>query len=163
MLFRSPDLIRKYFKSYCEEVGIKMDQLIELGLSYPGRGHQPFSLTVLAIHLSTYCNGVSQLHGEVSNQMWGHLYKQEITSARKPITAITNGIHTQTWLGFHMGEMFDRYLTPAWRDKLLDDLFWKRGIGNIPDKELWDVHHLDRKSTRLNSSHSSVSRMPSSA
>ncbi len=139
-----PDLIRKYFKKYCDDVGIKMDQLIELGLSYPGRGHQPFSLTVLAIHLSTYCNGVSKLHGTVSNQMWGHLYPAT-KPGDLPIKAITNGVHTQTWLGFHMAELFEKYMTPAWRDNLMDDLFWKRGVANIPDKELWEVHHLQKE------------------
>jgi starch phosphorylase len=138
------DLIRKYFKGWCEEVGVSMDQLIDMGLSYPGRGHQPFSLTVLALHLSSYCNGVSQLHGDVSNDMWRHVYK-ELKPHEKPIQAITNGIHTQTWLGFQMSELFDKYLTPAWRENLMDDLFWKRGVANIPDKDLWDVHNLQKE------------------
>jgi len=41
------ELVRKYYKNYCEEIGISQDQLIDLGLSNPGRGNQPFSLTVL--------------------------------------------------------------------------------------------------------------------
>ena len=64
-------LVRKYYKNYCKDIGISLDQLIDLGLSNPGQGNQPFSLTVLAIHLSTFCNGVSQLHGKVSNDMGG--------------------------------------------------------------------------------------------
>jgi starch phosphorylase len=138
------DLIRKYFKHYAEEVGAPLEQLIEMGLSYPGRGHQPFSLTVLAIHLSGYCNAVSQLHGKVSNDMWRHVYKG-VKPHEQPIHAITNGVHTETWLGYQMSELFDKYLTPAWRDNLMDELFWKRGIANIPDKELWEVHNLQKE------------------
>jgi starch phosphorylase len=138
------DLMRKYFKNYCEDVGVEMDDLIDLGLSYPGRGHQPFSLTVLALNLSTFCNGVSQLHAKVSNEMWRHVYK-DAKPHETPIQGITNGIHTQTWLGFQMSELLDKYLTPAWRDNLMDELFWKRGVANIPDKELWEVHNLQKE------------------
>jgi starch phosphorylase len=138
------ELVKKYFASYCQDVGISMEQLIELGMSYPGRGHQPFSLTVLALHMSTYCNGVSQLHGKVSNDMWRHIFK-DLKPGQQPIHAITNGVHTQTWLGYQMAELFDKYLTPAWRDNLMDDLFWKRGTANIPDRELWDIHQSQKE------------------
>ncbi len=138
------DLIRKHFKSYCQEVGIKLDQLIELGTAAPGKDQQSFSLTLLAINLSTFCNGVSQLHAKVSNEMWRHVYKN-LQPHEQPIRGITNGIHTQTWLGFQMSELFDRYLTPAWRDNLMDELFWRRGVANIPDRELWDVHNLQKE------------------
>jgi glycogen phosphorylase len=121
-----------------------MDKLIEMGLSNPGRGQQPFSLTVLALHLSSYSNGVSQLHGKVSNEIWRHVFKNP-KPHEQPIKAITNGVHTQTWLGFQMSEMLDKYLTPAWRENLMDELFWKRGVANIPDKELWDVHNLQKE------------------
>jgi len=138
------DLIKKYFKKYCQEIGIKLDQLLALGLSNPGHTNQPFSLTVLAINLSTFCNGVSQLHGKVSNQMWRHVFKS-LKPQDEPIKAITNGIHTQTWLGYEMADLFDKYLTPAWRDNLMDEMFWKRGVANIPDKDLWDVHNLQKE------------------
>jgi len=137
-------LIRKYFKDYCAEIGIDLDQLIRLGLSHPGRDPQPFSLTVLAIHLSSYCNGVSQLHGQVSNEMWRHVFPQT-TPNDTPVKAITNGVHTQTWLGWQMADLYDKYLTPAWRQNLMDDLFWKRGVANIPDTELWEVHNLQKE------------------
>jgi starch phosphorylase len=139
------ELVRKYYTNYCEDIGVGLDQLIDLGLANPGRGNQPFSLTVLAIHLSTFCNGVSQLHGKVSNDMWRHVYKN-LKPGENRIQAITNGIHTQTWMGFQIAELFDKYLTPAWRDNLMDELFWKRGVANIPNKELWDVHNLQKES-----------------
>lgn len=138
------DLVRKYFAAYCKEVGITLETLIETGMAYPGRGHQPFSLTALALHLTSYCNGVSQLHGKVSNDMWGHLFPNKKKNDQ-PIKAITNGVHTSTWLGFQMAELFDRYLTPAWRDNILDEMFWKRNIHNIPDAELWEIHQTQKE------------------
>jgi glycogen phosphorylase len=140
------ELIRKYFKNYSQELDVNINDLINLGLSNPGHGHQPFSLTVLALHLSSYANGVSQLHGKVSNDMWGHIFKgQNRKPNDTPIKAITNGVHTQTWLGWEMSELFDKYLTPAWRDNLMDELFWKRGVVNIPDAELWAVHNQQKE------------------
>jgi starch phosphorylase len=138
------DLVRKYFKSYCNEVAVEMDQFLQLGLSQPGANNGQFSLTVLAIHLSSYCNGVSQLHGKISNDMWRHVYTN-LRSNENPIQAVTNGVHTQTWLGQHMSELLDRYLTPAWADNLMDEMYWKRGVANIPDKELWEVHCLTKE------------------
>ena len=138
------ELVRKYYKNYCKEIGVSLDQLIDLGLSNPGHGNQPFSLTVLALHLSTFCNGVSQLHGKVSNDMWRHIFKN-LKSGENRIQAITNGIHTQTWMGYQIADLFDKYLTPAWRDNLMDELFWKRGVANIPNKELWDVHNMQKE------------------
>jgi starch phosphorylase len=137
-------LVKKYFQPCCEELGGKVDDLINLGLSNPGHDQQSFSLTVLALKLSTFANGVSQLHGQVSNDMWRHVFKN-LKPHDKPIKAITNGVHTQTWLGYQMSELFDQYLTPAWRNNLMDELFWKRGVANIPDRELWEVHNLQKE------------------
>lgn len=137
------ELVAKYLSNYCKEVGISLEQLLDLGMAQLGHRRQPFSLTALAIRLSSYCNGVSRLHGRVSSQMWRHLYPA--APAENPIHAITNGVHTETWLGFHMSELFDRYLTPAWRQNLTDDLFWKRGVAAIPDKELWETHLLQKQ------------------
>jgi starch phosphorylase len=139
-------LVKKYFEDYCEEVGVEMDKVIDLGLSNPGRQDQPFSLTVLALHTSSYSNGVSQLHGAVSNDMWRSVLKNLKPSREHAIKAITNGVHTETWLGFQMADVLDKYLTPAWRENLMDELFWKRGVPHIPDRELWDVHQLQKES-----------------
>jgi len=132
-------LVRKYLKGCAADCNVPLDTVINLGLAKPGDSQ--FSLTVLALHLSSFANGVSQLHGKVSNDMWQHV----LGSKDSPIKAITNGVHTQTWLGWQMSDLFDRYLTPTWRDNLMDDLFWKRGVESIPDRELWDVHNLQKE------------------
>jgi starch phosphorylase len=131
-------LVRKYFEPYCAQTGVALDELLGTGLE-----NGAYNLTVLALKLSSYRNGVSKLHAEVSNQMWAHLHLGK--PGAKPIHAITNGIHTETWLGFRLADLFDKYLTPAWRDNLMDELFWKRGIANIPDTELWTVHELQKE------------------
>ena len=137
-------LVRKYFAEYCTQTGIAADQLIDLGVATPGHYDQQFSMTILALKLSSSANAVSQLHGKVSNDMWRHLFP-DLKPNVQPIKAITNGVHTQTWLGYQMSDVFDKYLTPAWRDNLMDDIFWKRGVANIPDRELWEVHQMQKE------------------
>jgi starch phosphorylase len=77
--------------------------------------------------------------------MWRHIF-QKAKPTDQPVKAITNGVHTQTWLGWQIGDLYDKYLTPAWRQNLMDDIFWKRGVANIPDEELWEVHSLQKES-----------------
>jgi starch phosphorylase len=137
-------LIKKYFTPYCEQLNLPLQQVLNLGLAKPGSQDQPFSLTVLALHFCSYANGVSQLHGKVSNEMWQHVLPKA-KAGEQPIKAITNGVHTQTWLGWQMSDLFDKYLTPAWRDNLMDEMFWKRGVANIPDRELWEAHNLQKE------------------
>jgi starch phosphorylase len=137
-------LIKKYFTPYCEQLNLPLQQVLNLGLAKPGSQDQPFSLTVLALHFCSYANGVSQLHGRISNEMWQHVLPKA-KAGEQPIKAITNGVHTQTWLGWQMSDLFDKYLTPAWRDNLMDEMFWKRGVANIPDRELWEVHNLQKE------------------
>lgn len=136
-------LVRKYLTPFSAEIGVPVDELLALG-----QEHGQFNLTVLAIRFSSYRNGVSKLHSVVSNKMWSHLQPTG-KSAAKLIQSITNGIHTETWLGFRMADLFDKYLTPAWRENLLDELFWKRGVPNIPDEELWNVHQLQKEALIL--------------
>ena len=137
------DLVKKYAAEYCKQLGVPVDEVLQLGLAHP-TGHQPFSLTVLAIRTSAYQNAVSELHAKVSNQMWSHLYP-ETKSKTRPIAAITNGVHTQTWLGYHMWELFDKYLGNDWQDHLMDEIFWSHKVPAIPEQELWEIHQIQKE------------------
>ena len=136
------DLVRKYAAEYCAQLEVPLDEAIKLGLSHED-GHEPFSLTVLAIRTSSYYNGVSELHAKVSNEMWRHLWPKAKPSA-KPIAAITNGVHTETWLGYHVGELFDKYLGD-WAEHLMDEIYWSHKVPSIPDQELWEQHHIQKE------------------
>jgi starch phosphorylase len=76
--------------------------------------------------------------------MWSFLWPDR-KDEDVPIMAITNGIHTETWLARRMGVLFSRYLGADWADHLDDPGLWAK-IENIPDEELWRVRrHLKRK------------------
>ncbi|MFN3781118.1 MAG: alpha-glucan family phosphorylase, partial [Candidatus Kapaibacteriota bacterium] len=118
------ELVRKYFSDYVKELNISIEELLSLGQINPYNPAEGFSMTVLGLKLSSYRNGVSRLHGKVARKMWAPLWK-EIPEEEIPITHITNGIHTMTWVAREFAELYDRYMTPRWRIE--------------PDnQELWD-------------------------
>jgi starch phosphorylase len=99
---------------------------------------------MLAIRMSHLRNGVSELHGRVSRRMWQFMFP-DTPPELVPITAITNGVHTGTWLARRMSELYDLYLGPNWVEQLDDQSLWQ-AIYAVPDEELWEVRrHLKRK------------------
>jgi starch phosphorylase len=94
-------------------------------------------MTVLALKFSSGSNGVSKLHGHVARKMWNWLYPDKPQDA-VPITSITNGIHTATWLAPELRELFDAYMGADWERNLDDVEMWKK-IYDIPNDVLWSV------------------------
>jgi starch phosphorylase len=130
--------MHKYFRDYCESAGIPLASLLSLGAQSTSRGRKVFSMTVLAIRLSGLTNGVSALHGQVARKMWQHLWPG-VTEPEVPITSITNGVHTHTWIAREFGALYDKYLNGRWQDHLTDDQYWKHVL-EIPDEVLWQTH-----------------------
>jgi starch phosphorylase len=137
-------LIDKYFSGVWCDLWLNLDQFIDLAKVKTDWSDEVFSMPVLALRLSDYRNGVSKLHGEVSRKMWQYLWP-ETPAEEVPITYITNGVHTGTWLARRLGVLYNRYLGPDWKNNLDDPAMWER-IENIPDDDLWRVRlHLKRK------------------
>ncbi len=136
-------MIDKYFPAYWSQLNLTREQFIDLGKQTQTWG-ETFSMPVLALHLSEYANGVSELHGAVARKMWNFLWPGRKEN-EVPIQSITNGVHVGFWLARRMRLLFDRYLGQDWFDHLDDPETWSR-VDQIPDLELWDVRrHLKRK------------------
>lgn len=136
-------LLDKYFAHYWPELNLSRDQFIALGSSQSEWGEQ-FSMPVLALKLSEQRNGVSELHGQVSRRMWQFLWPN-LTEQQVPISHITNGVHTGSWIARRMRLLFDRYFGPDWMQHIDDPDMWSQ-IDEIPDAELWAIRrHLKRK------------------
>ena len=127
----------KYFRVYWEDMGLKRHEFLELGLEVMPEGHEVFSLTVLALNLSSWCNGVSRLHGTVSSNMWKDIWPG-IPAEENPISYITNGVHSFSWLAPEMMDLFDQHLGQEWRGNLSKPKFWE-AVDLIPDGLLWGV------------------------
>ena len=138
-------LIDKYFAQTWPVLNLTRDQFIDLGRQAQPWG-ESFVMPVLALKLSEHRNAVSELHGEVSREMWRWLWTNKAVN-EVPITHITNGIHTGTWIARQMSVLFKKYLDPNWQDYSDDPEMWAK-IDLIPDHELWAVRkHLKRKLT----------------
>jgi starch phosphorylase len=138
-----PDLVVRYFRDYVP--GLKLDDegFLALGREDVNDRKQGFSMAVLAIRLSDFYNGVSELHGDVSRRMWHNLWPA-VPAPEVPIKHITNGIHVRTWLSSDMSYMLDRYLGDAWMNKPTDQTAWAN-VDVIPDEELWRAHERSRE------------------
>ncbi len=136
------DLIDEHFTEYMKELGLTREQFIDLGREDMG-DYELFSMSVMALKFSAGANGVAQLHGVVSREMWQWMFPG-VPEDEVPITAITNGIHVQTWTSREMGTLFDRYLDPNWRIAPATEGIWD-AIDSIPDSELWRTHARRRE------------------
>jgi starch phosphorylase len=131
------DLIDRYFGDFWPQLGLDREAFHDLARQELGWG-SGFSMTVLALRLSAQHNGVSRLHGAVSRRMW-HFLWPDIEVDETPIGAITNGVHTATWLAPRLAALYARYLGRDWYEQLDEPALWKK-IEKIPDSELWEVH-----------------------
>jgi starch phosphorylase len=129
-------LMDRYFPTWHQELKISREEFLNLARQDQNWG-PTFSMTVLALKMSGQYNGVSKLHGEVSRKMWSWLWPNK-SAADIPITHVTNGIHTETWLAPELKILFNKYLGPDWSRRLDDRAMWE-GVKHIPDEELWDV------------------------
>ncbi|MBI4581769.1 MAG: alpha-glucan family phosphorylase [Planctomycetes bacterium] len=139
----SPQLVGKYLGSYCHALGINLDTLLELGRMNMADKAESFCMAVLALRLSYLSNGVSQIHGDVSRKMFSAVYPG-VPVNEVPITSITNGIHTRSWLSREVAHLFDQYLGPQWADDPANPATWQR-VELIPDAELWRSHERLRE------------------
>ncbi len=93
----TPDLMQYALHKYPGQLKISFDELMGLGRVAPTDAAEPFCMTVLALKASRSANGVSELHGQVSRQMWQSLYPGTPVE-NVPIGHITNGIHVLGWM-----------------------------------------------------------------
>ncbi|RLD08335.1 MAG: alpha-glucan phosphorylase [Chloroflexota bacterium] len=136
-------LIDKYFSDYMSELSLNREEFIDLARHKVSWG-ETFGMSILAMHLSELRNGVSELHGQVAREMWNFLWPDR-KAEEVPITHITNGIHTGTWLARRLRHLYGRYLGRDWLEHIDNQEMWE-AIDNIPDEELWAVRrHLKRK------------------
>ena len=140
-----PGLMYHYFSGYCAEIGVDFQQLMSLGRRNHYDREERFSMAVLALNTSSYRNGVSRLHRQVSQKMFHDLWPQ-LPVWEVPITSITNGVHLPSWLNGDLAALYDQYLQPDWRERFNDASIWEQ-VKDIPDEELLEVHR--RRKRRL--------------
>ncbi|HEX9440586.1 MAG TPA: alpha-glucan family phosphorylase, partial [Roseiflexaceae bacterium] len=129
-------LMEKYFAQYWPQLGLSRDEFFNVAFQQTAWGPR-FAMTVLALNLSERHNGVSKLHGHVAREMWHWLYPDK-SQNEVPITSITNGVHTATWLAPEIRRLFEAYLGQDWEAHLDDLALWQK-VHEMPDEVLWET------------------------
>ena len=135
-------LVEKYLKGYWTKLGIDKETFLRLGTKPNDNLDSGFNMGILALKIAGKKNGVSKLHGAVSRELFGDVWPN-IAANESPITHITNGIHTCSWLAPNLKQLYNKYLIPYWQDSIQIDETWRK-IENIPNEKLWE-EHMKRK------------------
>ncbi len=139
----SPALMEKYLGGTAHDLGLSWKDFLALGREDPNNDGEDFCMTVLALRLSAFNNGVSRLHGEVSRTMWRSIWPS-LPVEEVPIGHITNGVHPRTWISHDMIDLLDRFFGPEFHDTPTNLEIWNR-IDRISDEELWRTHERRRE------------------
>ncbi|MSQ66762.1 MAG: alpha-glucan family phosphorylase [Gammaproteobacteria bacterium] len=134
----SHDLMRRYFPTLIEDLGIGEQGIFALGETPLDVGG--FNQTSLAIRGSRFHNGVSAVHGTVASRNESFIWP-EISPPENPISHVTNGVHTHTFLAPSWMHLFDLRFGRQWRNELCNTEFWHR-IDELPDHTWWSVRQL---------------------
>ena len=142
------NLVETYFDGIWNKLGISKEEFLRMGM-VPNANIESsgFNMGVLALKIAGKKNGVSKLHREVSSELFSDVWPN-IISNESPITYVTNGIHTCSWLAPNLKRLYNKYLIPFWQDSIHNDNVWEN-IKDIPNEELWEAH-MDRKKKLLN-------------
>ena len=131
-------LIESYLGDYLGEMGLTTDDFMRMGRVKGDDPDEEFNVAILALRQAPRRNAVSRLHRRVTARMmqpgWVDFPRSDM-----PISSVTNGVHTKTWVSAEMEQLYDHYLGPRWRDDASSPEAWQR-VERIPDLELWRTH-----------------------
>ena len=136
-------LVRMYMSHYPDRLRITWDQFIRLGKSNPEDKNEPFSMSHLAINLSQELNGVSRLHGMITQKMFANLWKG-YTFDENYVGYITNGVHLQTWTSGEWLNLYKNEIDPNFLHKESDREMWGK-INRVPDHIIWELRNNQRE------------------
>ena len=135
-------MVEKHLAGCWGTLGPNRDRFLALG-SHDSGGGPLFNMTALALRSSGEVNGVSQLHGEVTRQMWAPMWP-ELSPASVPVTSVTNGVHVPTWIAPDIADLLAKHLGADWLARHDDPFAWEAVLG-IPDEELWAARQSLRR------------------
>ncbi len=137
------ELMQRYFDGYARSLGLAFKVFLALGREDPRNDGEWFCMAVLALRLSRFNNGVSELHGHVSRRMWQKVWPQYPVEDI-PISTVTNGVHIASWVARDIAMLFERYLGTNWKEDPDCTRVWQQAEA-IPDGELWRTHERLRE------------------
>ena len=131
------DLFSKYMSEFPQKLQISWDEFIDMGREEPGDKNEKFSMSTFACNTCQQVNGVSWLHGMVSQEMfqpiWKGYYPEELH-----VSYVTNGVHLPTWTSSEWKVVYEKYFTKAFYNDQSNIKIWE-SVYSIPDQEIWNT------------------------
>lgn len=127
-------LFGKYMGGYPEKLGITWNDLMDMGRENPG-SQERFCMSVFACNTCQYVNGVSWLHGKVSQEMFNPIWKGYLPEELH-VSYVTNGVHMPTWATSEWKALYEKYFDKHFYADQSNMKIWN-SIYNVPDEEIW--------------------------
>jgi starch phosphorylase len=138
----TPQILERYMGKSVAATGLDFPAFVRQGRIDAENPNEGFNMAVLAMENANHVNGVAKLHAAVTREMfarrWPNFPEDEV-----PVSAVTNGIHTMTWICERMMRLFDEHLGPVWRRDPSSPEVWAK-VANIPDEEIWSIRENQR-------------------
>ena len=137
------NLFGKYMGGYPSRLGISWDEFIGMGRENPNNHDERFCMSVFACNTCQEVNGVSRLHGWVSQKMFAPIWKGYYPEENH-VGYVTNGVHLPTWTATEWRKLYDKYFDPSFMSDQSNEKIW-RAIYNVDDEEIWNTRMALKK------------------
>lgn len=131
------ELFGKYMGAYPAKLGISWDEFIGMGRTNPEDHSERFCMSTFACNTSQEINGVSKLHGWVSQKMFAPLWKGYFPEENS-VGYVTNGVHLPTWTATEWRKVYDKYFDKGFMSDQSNEEIW-HAIYNVSDEEIWNT------------------------
>ena len=128
-------LFGKYMGGYPSRLGISWDEFIGMGRENPDDHNERFCMSIFACNTCQEVNGVSKLHGWVSQKMFAPIWNGYFPEENH-VGYVTNGVHFPTWCATEWRHVYDKYFDPTFMKDQSNEQIW-HAIYNVPDDEIW--------------------------
>lgn len=135
-------LFGKYMGEFPQKLGISWQDLMDLGRENPG-SQEKFSLSVFACNTCQEVNGVSWLHGKVSQQMFQPIWKG-YSAEESHVGYVTNGVHLPTWATSEWKNFYKETFGPDYLNHQQDPQYWEK-IYDVNDDKIWELRTTLKK------------------
>jgi glycogen phosphorylase len=133
------NLFAKYMSAFPAKLGISWQEFIDLGREEPG-SHEKFSMSVFACNCCQEVNGVSWLHGKVSQEMFNPIWKGYFPEELH-VNYVTNGVHMPTWTASEWQKLYSKTFGPEWWSDQSNAKHWEK-IYQVSDEEVWETRQV---------------------
>lgn len=137
------ELFGKYMSEYPSKLQLTWDEFIDMGREHPGDHNEKFSMSVFACNTCQEVNGVSWLHGKVSQEMFNPIWKGYFAEELH-VNYVTNGVHLPTWTASEWKAVYEKYFTKDFYNDQSNLKIWQK-VYDIPDQEIWDTRMYMKK------------------